>query len=617
METSSREKKRVLRDLNVLLPVSDIATAEEILPLAVKLLGHSDGLYVSLVGVTHVLSETSLSEGAERAQRLRNDLDHLADEDPRAKRLPASLVSHQPWGDIVSLIDQRADDHDLLLLPWQSGATYFQAELAKVLSDSPCDIVIAQPAVPAREIKRILLPVRGGPFANLSLQLAVRLARACNAEITLLRVLSSDDDPMSQILRERFTGLSDAFPEITTELQIVADVGAAILREVKTHQAIILGASAVAEAPIGLVATLILQRKDITTLVVKTKEPFHMPASIPARASLPVLVRVEKWFAENTFHNREFSDISRLIDLKQQQGLRISLGLPTHNDEATIGNIIRTIKSSLVDDAPLLDEIILLDGNSVDDTRKIAAQLGVTPYIHQETLSGLGRFRGKGEALWKGLYLLKGDLIVWLDTDIINPHPRLVCGILGPLLSNSEIQYVKGFDQQPSADGESRLEDRELVTELLVRPMINLFFPELSGVVQPLSGIFGGRRSSLERMPFYSGFGVEMGLLLSVLNQFELKAIAQVDLEEVTHRNRELRAPGKMAFSILQVFAQQLQQSGALDSSAPIERTMRMLRVEDERVHLEEFDVHEQRRPPMIEVREYRGRHMLKRMTQP
>ena len=319
--------------------------------------------------------------------------------------------------------------------------------------------------------------VRGGPFANLSLQLAVRMARASNAEITLLRVISSDDDPLSQVLRERFTGSSDAFPEITAELQIVGDAGTAILRELKEHQAVILGASAVPDgSPIGLVASMILQRNDTTTVVVKTKEPFRLPIA-PVRSTLPLLVRVEKWSAENTFHSREFSDIGRLVDLKKRQDLRISVGLPALNDEATIGPLIHSIKSSLMDEAPLIDEIVLIDSNSSDHTRKIAAELGVTPYIHQQTLPGLKSFRGEGEALWKSLYLLKGDLIIWVDPDIANPHPRFIYGIIGPMLMDSRIQFVKGFYRRLLREGDSRLPGRR-VTEFLARPII--IFPGLS-----------------------------------------------------------------------------------------------------------------------------------------
>lgn len=608
---AAQDKKNVLRNINVLLPVDDAKQAEQVLPLALSLVGNGRSSDVNLIGVTEVPLETSLSEGASRAQSLRNDLNHLADAHPGAKRLAGSLVSYHPWRDIEALIDERFDDQDLLLLVWQTGMKYFQSELADVLKDPPCNVAVAQPAVHPRDIKRILLPVRGGPFANLSLQLAVRMARASNAEITLLRVVPGEDDELSRALRDKFAGLSDTFPEITKELQIVGDAGAAILRELKDHQAVILGASAASDgSSIGLVATLILQRKDVTTLVVKTKEPFRLPLAPARQAGLPVLVRVEKWFAENTFHSREFADINRLIDFKRRQGLRISLGIPARNEEATIGNIIQTIKSSLMDDAPLLDEIVLIDGNSTDFTRKVAAELGVIPYIHQETLSRLGSTRGKGEALWKSLYLLRGDLIVWMDADILNPHPRLVYGILGPLLMDSQIQYAKGFYQQPlKEDGSSSPEGGERVTELLARPMINMFFPELSGVAQPLSGIYGGRRAALEQVPFYSGYGAEIGLLLDLLEKFGLRGIAQVDLEMVRHRAQDQRALGPVSFAVLQVFAEHLRQRAVISSEAQMERTLKLLRVEQQRFHLEEVDAHEQKRPPMIEVREYRGRH--------
>ncbi|HST22286.1 MAG TPA: glucosyl-3-phosphoglycerate synthase, partial [Blastocatellia bacterium] len=219
-----------------------------------------------------------------------------------------------------------------------------------------------------------------------------------------------------------------------------------------------------------------------------------------------------------------------------------------------------------------------------------------------------------GEALWKSLYLLKGDLIVWMDTDITNPHPRFVYGIVGPLLMDPQIRFAKGFYQRAvKPDDATLFAEGGRVTELLARPMINLFFPELSGLVQPLAGIYGGRRNALEQVPFYSGHGVEIGLLLDLLERFGLRGIAQVDLEEVRHRNHELKALSKMSFAVLQVFAEHLRQRGLIDREAPMERTMKLLRVEEQRFHLEEVDVHEQQRPPMIEVREYRGRHTPQR----
>ena len=615
MENVIPEKQATspLSDFNILVPVDTVSRAEHLLPTALSLVGESRNSQIALIGVTPVDPDAHLSEGTLLAQRLRSDLDRLAGDDERIQRIAGSVVSHKPWDDIEDLIEGRLEDRDLLLLPWQPDTKYLRAHLGQILNNPPCNVAIVKPAVQPSVLRRILLPVRGGPFANLSLQLAVRLARASNAEITLLRVISSDDDSLSQVLREKFTGLSDTFPEITAELQIVGDAGTAILRALKEHQAVILGASAVPDgSPIGIVASLILQRGDITTVLVKTKEPFRLPIA-PVRSNLPVLVRVEKWSAENTFHSREFADIGRLVDLKKRQELRISVGLPALNHEATIGTLISSIKSSLMDDAPLIDEIVLIDGNSSDHTRKIAAELGVTPYIHQQTLPGLGTFRGKGEALWKSLYLSKGDLIVWVDPDIANPHPRFIYGIVGPLLMDSRIQFVKGFYRRLLREGDSQAAGEGKVTEFLARPIINLFFPELSGMVQPLAGIYGGRRSALEQLPFYAGHGVEIGLLFDLLERFGLKAIAQVDLEEIVHQKQSITTLSRMSFAILQVFAEHLSQRGIIDSTLQIERTMKMLRADGPQFHLEEMDVHEQKRPPMIEVKPYLGRHPLRR----
>lgn len=169
-----------------------------------------------------------------------------------------------------------------------------------------------------------------------------------------------------------------------------------------------------------------------------------------------------------------------------------------------------------MDELPLLDEIALIDSGSTDNTVKIAEDLGVPAYVHQEILPEYCSFRGKGEALWKSLYVLKGDLIIWINTDIKNVHPGFVYGLLGPLLKEPDIHYVKGFYRRPirvgrklSASGGGR------VTELTVRPLLNLFFPELSGIIQPLAGEYGGRREMLERVPFFTGYGVESeGLFL-------------------------------------------------------------------------------------------------------
>jgi hypothetical protein len=230
----------------------------------------------------------------------------------------------------------------------------------------------------------------------------------------------------------------------------------------------------------------------------------------------------------------------------------------------------------------------------------------VPVYIHQEILPQYGAPSGKGEALWKSLYVLRGDIIAWIDTDITNIHPRFVYGILGPMLRESRIQYVKGFYRRPLRVGDKlQAGGGGRVTELVARPMLNLFYPELSGLVQPLSGEYAGRRTALEQLPFFTGYGVETGLLIDMLATFGLQAIAQSDLEERIHKNQELQALGKMSFQILQVFIRRLEQrSGPM--LAEVNKTMKLVQHEEGRFYLDIEDIREYERPPMIRLPEYR-----------
>jgi glucosyl-3-phosphoglycerate synthase len=286
--------------------------------------------------------------------------------------------------------------------------------------------------------------------------------------------------------------------------------------------------------------------------------------------------------------------------------LTISLGLPALNEEKTVGHVIATLRRALMDHVPLLDEIVLVDSNSVDRTRRIGQRMGVPVYIHQDILPQYGAFQGKGEALWKSLYVLRGDIIVWIDTDITNIHPRFVYGLLGPLLREPRLQYVKGFYRRPLRVGEKlQAGGGGRVTELVARPMLNLFYPELSGVVQPLAGEYAGRRTALEQLPFFTGYGVETGLLIDMLNTFGLEAIAQCDLEERIHKNQELPALGMMSFQILQVFIRRLEQRAG-PMLAEANKTMKLIQHEQDRFYLDLQDIREYERPPMLSIPEYR-----------
>ncbi|RMF47457.1 MAG: glucosyl-3-phosphoglycerate synthase, partial [Anaerolineae bacterium] len=215
------------------------------------------------------------------------------------------------------------------------------------------------------------------------------------------------------------------------------------------------------------------------------------------------------------------------------------------------------------------------------------------------------------------LYVLKGDLIAWIDTDIKNIHPRFVYGILGPLLQNPDIQYVKGFYRRPLKQGNKMIAGGGgRVTELTARPLINLFYPELSGVIQPLSGEYAGRRSALERLPFFTGYGVESGLLIDMLDNYGLNAIAQVDLLQRVHHNQPLPSLSKMSFTIIQVFMQRLSKRHGITLLQEANTTMNMPRYTQTRFYLASEELRERERPPMVSIPEYREKFGLQETQQ-
>jgi glucosyl-3-phosphoglycerate synthase len=216
---------------------------------------------------------------------------------------------------------------------------------------------------------------------------------------------------------------------------------------------------------------------------------------------------------------------------------------------------------------------------------------------------------GKGEALWKSLLVTRGDIIVWIDTDIVNIHPRFVYGILGPMLINPQIQFVKGFYRRPLKVGRKmQAGGGGRVTELTARPLLNLFYPELSGVIQPLSGEYAGRREALERAVFFSGYGVETGLLIDIYERYGLNAIAQVDLLERIHHNQHLEALSKMSFAIIQTVMRKLESRLGSAVLEDVNRSMKLIRHNANGYSLDVEEIAERERPPMIEIKEYRER---------
>ncbi|MCB1091666.1 MAG: glucosyl-3-phosphoglycerate synthase, partial [Verrucomicrobiae bacterium] len=270
--------------------------------------------------------------------------------------------------------------------------------------------------------------------------------------------------------------------------------------------------------------------------------------------------RIDAWLGSNTFHHGQFWDLRQLVEEKERKNLTISLCIPTLNEEKTIGKEIIIFKSELMDRYPLIDEIAVIDSGSTDKTREIAASFGADVYFSGDILPSQGFKRGKGENLWKAIHQLRGNVICYVDADIKNIHPRFVTGLVGPLIQRDSIHYVKAFYDRPIAySNELRPSGGGRVTEILVRPLFSLFFPELTALVQPLSGEYAVRREVLEQLPFPIGYGVETSHILDVYRHWGLDAFGQTDLDKRVHRNQSTHDLGKMSFGILQSFLNRLE----------------------------------------------------------
>ncbi len=634
---TSRSPRRVNRTTSsrrhrVLLPVTNLSEVRVLLPLAEALAREWQGRLIVLHVVT-VPEEDSLSGAAAEASRSRQDLDRYLSEysDAISHVRTVVRVAREVWEGIWDTVKQ--ENIDLLLLGWRGGA--LQGTAVDDLIDSrlaapPCDVVTVRLGrdliVPEdwHAIHNILLPSRGGPYTALALRVAQALAELADGTITLLHATGqAPRDAQDEVFMTLGPALR-SLARLRRSVTAVGDVSQAIVEEAGRHQAVVMGAPSYQVAPDGWrgpILDAVAEGIDTTLIVVKESLPVPLapvgpPPVVSPKLDRTVAVVVDKWFAENTFQSREFANLERLVALKEERGLTISLGLPALNEEKTVGTVIQTVKTALMEQVPLLDEIVLIDSGSVDYTREIAADLGIPVYIHQDILPQYGAYRGKGEALWKSLYVLKGDIIAWIDTDIKNIHPRFVYGILGPLLRDRRIRYVKGFYRRPLKEGDKLIAGGGgRVTELTARPLINLFFPELSGLIQPLSGEYAGRRRALEQLPFFTGYGVETGLLIDTLETFGLQAIAQVDLRERIHHNQPLPSLSRMSFAIIQVIIGRLEERHKIRLLEEVNKTMNQIRYEPGRFYLDPAEVVERERPPMITLPEYQEKLGLNTTT--
>lgn len=321
---------------------------------------------------------------------------------------------------------------------------------------------------------------------------------------------------------------------------------------------------------------------------------------------------INQWLDENTYHHSDFWDIKTMIQHKEKNNLSISLCIPTLNEEDTIGKEVVLLKSELITRYPLLDEIAVIDSGSEDKTLEVASTFGADTYLASEILPHLGEKKGKGENLWKAIYQLKGDIIVYVDADIKNIHPRFVYGLVAPLIYRPEIKYVKAFYDRPLVVSDSvRPSGGGRVTEILIRPLFSLFYPELTAIIQPLSGEYAVRRDVLQEIPFPIGYGVETSHLIDVYSKHGLGAFAQTDLDKRVHHNQSTQALGRMAFGLLQTFLKRAEDQGVLQVKKEYETVLRQFQAKKETFELSDYEIFEDERPPMIEVQDYRNKFNL------
>jgi len=570
---------------------------------ALEFARHMDA-HTILVGVVVVPPEESLSVGAAAARELRKQLRQYG-KDPRITGKAQIIVSYQPWMELAKLLQSQKPD--LLCLEWDSHFRALGVSASEVLTRPPCNVALVRGKLPTKP-RQVLVPVRGGPHAELSLRVGLGLRPE---GVTALHLRHPDDPKAGS--DAPFKGLERVLkqmPDVRKQFAVTEDAVQLILENAQKADVIILGATSqpvTSSASLGPFADRILREAPGVVVAVKSGRPLPQADYDESAGAQAISILVDKWFAENTFHADEFKQLDELVKLKHEQGVTISVALPALNEEETVGHVIKTIRNALMKRIPLLDEMVLIDSNSTDRTREIAESLGVPVHIHQEILPQYGARSGKGEALWKSLYCTQGDIIIWIDTDIVNIHPRFIYGLIAPLLLRPEIHFVKGFYRRPLKVG-NRIQagGGGRVTELTARPLLNLFFPELSGIIQPLSGEYGGRRKALERLPFFSGYGVEIGLLIDLFETFGLVAISQVDLLERVHHNQTLEALGKMSFAIIQAVIRKLEKRSNQSFLENVNKTMKLIRYERDRFFLEVDEIAEGERPPMLEVDEYK-----------
>ena len=313
-----------------------------------------------------------------------------------------------------------------------------------------------------------------------------------------------------------------------------------------------------------------------------------------------MLEEVERWLATRSWSVTD-RPLHRILAAKRATGRSVSVVLPALNEEETVGDIVAVIRHDLMQQVPLVDEIVVVDSGSTDRTSEVAAAAGARVVHRDAILPRIPAVPGKGEVLWRSLLVTGGDIVCFIDADLKEFSSDFVSGIVGPLLTDPDVDLVKGMYDRPlgGAAGQGGR-----VTELMARPLLNLHWPQLAGFVQPLGGEYAARRSLLEQLPFPVGYGVELGMLVDALHLVGLDALAQVDVGVRKHRHQDGQALGRMAAAIYRTAQLRLARGHLVRPSlTQFERGA-------DGFEPRTYSVDTEERPPMAEIAEYRSRRV-------
>ncbi|MFF9816645.1 glucosyl-3-phosphoglycerate synthase [Streptomyces sp. NPDC014006] len=311
-----------------------------------------------------------------------------------------------------------------------------------------------------------------------------------------------------------------------------------------------------------------------------------------------MLEEVERWLSSRSWSVTD-RPLHQILAAKRATGQTVSVVLPALNEEETVGDIVAIVRHDLMQQVPLVDEVVVVDSGSTDRTAEVAAAAGARVVHRDEILPRVPAVPGKGEVLWRSLLVTDGDIVCFVDADLKEFSSDFVTGIVGPLLTDPEVQLVKAMYDRPLAGAAGQ---GGRVTELMARPLLNMHWPQLAGFVQPLGGEYAARRSLLEQLPFPVGYGVELGMLVDALHLVGLDALAQVDVGVRIHRHQDGQALGRMAAAIYRTAQLRLARGHLIRPSlTQFERS-------EDGFEPRTYSVDTEERPPMTEIAEYAAR---------